>query len=129
MTLIGLKHQKVSIKERNKMVKPLKSGVVNLSDEAKNSGLFMLKNLLKNESELKVDHSRLISFIVNDYKERFFFKNINKILSAHRDSKKQIKNKLSDLNESQLQALSKALQKIELEDNKKSQTKVNNFVS
>ncbi len=110
------------------MAKPLRSGVVNLSSDAKASSLSMLEEVKKNESDLKIDHSKLVSFIVNDYKARFFKKNLDKIVLAHRDSKKQIKNKLSDLNESQLQALSKALLKIEQENTIKSELEVSNSV-
>lgn len=106
------------------MAKPLKSGVVNLGPDAKDSSLYMLEEVKKSESDLKIDHSKLVSFIVNDYKARFFKKNLNKIALAHRDSKKQIKNKLSDLSESQLQALSKALLKIEQENTLKGEVEV-----
>ena len=107
------------------MVKPLKSGVINLSQDAKASSHYMLEEVMKKESGLKVDHSKLVSFIVNDYKERFFTKSLEKIARAHRDSKKQIKNKLANLSDSQLQALSKALLKIEKENSQHTHTEIN----
>ena len=66
-----------------------------------------------------------MEFIVNDYKERFFTKSLEKIARAHRDSKKQIKNKLANLSDSQLQALSKALLKIEKENSQHTHTEIN----
>ena len=95
------------------MPKPLKSGVINLSKSAKQSSLYMLEEITRRDHELKIDYSKLISFIVNDYRTKYFQSNLKRIITAHKDSRKKIKNKLSSLSESQLQALFKALNKIE----------------
>jgi hypothetical protein len=98
------------------MAKELKSNVINLKIEAKQASVQMLKEIKLSGTSLKIDHSRLISFIVVDYFDIYFKKSKNKIIDAHRDSKKQIQGKLSKLNEKQLHALSRYISKIEIKD-------------
>lgn len=100
------------------MVKPLKSGVISLTKCAREASINMLEEIERTEKNLKIDHSKLVSYIVSEYRDKYFKKNMKKIISMHRDSKKQIKNKLSGLSDEQLLALTKAIVKIEQEDDR-----------
>ncbi len=94
------------------MIKPLKSGVVNLNDIAKRSSLAMMEKLTKIDPNIKIDHSKLVSYIVVHYHEKYFNKNIKNIISFHRDSRKEIKSKLDSLTNAEIETLSKYLTKL-----------------
>jgi hypothetical protein len=88
------------------------SGLVRLSLEAQETLSVMLLEINKIESHLKINNSKLISFIVMDYKERSFEKNKDKIIASHRDRKKEIHQKLKSLSGNDLESLLKTLDKM-----------------
>lgn len=95
------------------MTKELKSSVVTLKTNAKEASVSMLQELKSMELNMKIDHSKLVSYIVADYKENYFHKNKKKIANFHRDSKKQLKSKISDLTQEQLENLSKYIERMQ----------------
>ncbi len=96
-----------------KLVK--KTSVVRLSDEANNSLIEMLKELSGFDAALKINNSKLISFIVLDYREKNFEKNKEKIAQSHRDKRKDANSKLCALSEFELENVIKFLDKIKKE--------------
>ena len=94
------------------MVKPLKSGVISLNKKAKDACLEMMQKIQTTNCKLKIDHSKLVSFIVAEYKEKYFSRNIDKITSFHKDSRKEINNKLNTLSHKELETLSKYISKL-----------------
>jgi hypothetical protein len=76
----------------------------------------MIEELKKVESSVKISHTKLVSFIVTEYMEKYFSKNKKSISIEYRDSKKQITGKLTELNNEQLLALSKYIEKLKLEN-------------
>lgn len=100
------------------MAKPLKSGVISLNENAKESCLEMMQNIQNTNDKIKIDHSKLVSFIVTEYKEKFFNRSINKIISFHKDSRKELKSKLDTLTHKELETLSKYISKLKPEGQK-----------
>ena len=90
----------------------VKNTVVTLKTSARESVDKMLSELKILEPTLRIDRSRLVSFIVIDYFEKLFTKSLKKIIEAHKDSRKQIKNKLNDLSSRELDAISKYISKM-----------------
>lgn len=90
----------------------VKNTVVTLKTSAKESVDKMLSELRVLEPTLKIDRSRLVSFIVIDYFEKLFTKSLKRIIEAHKDSRKQIKNKLNELSNRELDAVSKYIAKM-----------------
>ena len=98
------------------MARTLKSGVVSLNGEAKKSCLEMMRKIDTNDSRLKIDHSKLVSYIIIDYSDKYFAKNLKKIVSFHTDSRQEIKSKLNKFSNEELELLSKYISKLKPED-------------
>jgi hypothetical protein len=75
----------------------------------------MLKGVLEKDSEVKLNLSKLLSYLVLDYHERTFEKSIDKIILVHRDKRKDAAQKLGKMNEAQLNSVMKVLEKLEKE--------------
>lgn len=91
----------------------LKSSVVTLKEEAKAANLFMINKLKGYSDDIRINHSTLASFIIQEFKEKHFEKCKDKMIETFRDSKKEIKNKLHILSEEELIAVTKYLNKME----------------
>jgi hypothetical protein len=76
----------------------------------------MLKELLSIDADLKLNLSKLLSFLVSDFREKHFQKTKEKILMAHKDHRKEAKNTLDSLNEVQLESFMKVLEKVKKYD-------------
>ena len=88
------------------------SNVIRLSDEASVGLGEMLKTLTSIGASLKINHSKLLSFIALDYKDRYFEKNQEKIILHHLDKRKDAQDKLVSLSENDLEAVVKFLTKL-----------------
>jgi hypothetical protein len=96
--------------------KDLKSSVVTLKSQARHANVLMLEELKQMDESIKIDHSKLVSFILIDYRENYFEKNKKRIATFHRDSKEQIRGKLTGLSLEQLEAVSKYIEKIQFKE-------------
>ena len=94
------------------MINKKPSNVIRLSDEASVGLGEMLKILTSTGAILKINHSKLLSFIMLDYKERYFEKNQEKIILHHLDKRKDAQDKLVTLSDEDLEAVVKFLSKI-----------------
>lgn len=81
----------------------------------------MLKEVLNQDPEVKINLSKILSFIIQDYRERHFERYKEKIILIHRDKRKDAKDTLDLLPEDQLESILKMLEKI-----KKEGTPINN---
>ena len=89
------------------------SGVVRLSEEGQTVLVQMLQDLnLTNDGNLKINASKLLSFIVNEFYERSFEKCKSKIIETHRDKRKDASEKLVSLSETELETVLKFLEKV-----------------
>ena len=73
----------------------------------------MLDALMKADSEAKVTLSKLLSFIVLDYSQKYFDRSLEKITSLYRDKKKDAAKKIESMSEEQLASVIKFLEKME----------------
>jgi hypothetical protein len=97
------------------MIKFKKGSVVRLSNEANESLNEMLKELSGFESTLTINNSKLISYIVLDYREKCFEKNKERIAQSHRNKRKDARTKLCTLSETELESVIKFLDKMNKE--------------
>lgn len=93
-------------------MKVKKSGLIHLSEDATNSMSEMLMELFKVDEHLKINHSKLASFILSDYRTRHFEKAKPRLVQAHQDKKKHLKNAIELLNMEELEATMKYLSKL-----------------
>jgi len=98
------------------MSKLKKSGVIRLSEEAINSMSVMLMELLNEDRDLKVNHSKLASFILNEFYLKHFKRAIPRLVIAHQDKKKCILDKIEGLDLQELDATIKYLEKLKKDD-------------
>lgn len=93
-------------------MKVKKSGLIHLSEDATNSMSEMLMELFKVDEHLKINHSKLASFILSEYRTRHFEKAKSRLVQAHQDKKKHLKNAIELLNMEKLEATMKYLSKL-----------------
>jgi hypothetical protein len=93
-------------------MKVKKSGLIHLSEDATNSMSEMLMELFKVDEHLKINHSKLASFILSEYRTRHFEKAKSRLVQAHQDKKKHLKNAIELLNMEELEATMKYLSKL-----------------
>lgn len=98
------------------MSKIKKSGVIRLSEEAINSMGVMLMELLNEDRGLKVNHSKLASFILTEFHLKYFKRAIPRLVIAHQDKKKCILDKIEGLDLQELDATIKYLEKLKKAD-------------
>jgi hypothetical protein len=98
------------------MPKAQKSGVIRLDEEAINSMSVMLMELLSEEKNLKINHSKLASFILSEFHSKHFEKAKSRLVLAHQDKKKCIMNQIEGLGLEELEATIKYLEKIKKTD-------------
>lgn len=94
------------------MGKVKKSGVIRLDANATNSMSVMLMELLKADGGLKVNLSKLASFILTEYHSKHFERAKPRLIVAHQDKKKCIIDKISGLDLDELDATIKYLEKL-----------------
>jgi hypothetical protein len=93
-------------------MKVKKSGLIHLSEDATNSMSEMLMELFKVDEHLKINHSKLASFILSEYRTRHFDKAKSRLVQAHQDKKKHLKDAIERLNIEELEATMKYLSKM-----------------
>ncbi len=98
------------------MSKHKRSGVIRLTEEAINSMSVMLMQLLNQDSDLKVNHSKLASFILTEFHYKHFKKDIPRLIIANQDKKKCILDKIEGLDLQELDATIKYLEKLKKAD-------------
>jgi iron-sulfur cluster repair protein YtfE (RIC family) len=98
------------------MTKIKMSGLIRLNEEAINSMSTMLMELLNEDKSLKVNLSKLSSFILTEYHSKHFEKAKPRLIVAHQDKKKCIIDKISGLNLEGLEATIKYLEKLKKDD-------------
>ena len=98
------------------MGKTKRSGIIRLDVNATNSMSVMLMELLNVDKALKVNLSKLASFILSEYHARYFEKAKPRLIVAHQDKKKCIMEKISALGLEELDATIKYLEKLKKED-------------
>lgn len=98
------------------MAKIQKSGVIRLNESAINSMSEMLTELFKEDQHLKINHSKLASFILSEFHYRYFDKAKHRLILAHQDKKKFIMDKIDKLDIEKLDATIKYLEKIKKGD-------------
>jgi hypothetical protein len=98
------------------MPKSKKSGVVRLDEEANNSMSVMLMELRREDKNLKINFSKLVSFVLHEFHSKHFEKAKPRLLLAHQDKKKCIMTKIEGLGREELEATIKYLEKIKKTD-------------
>lgn len=93
-------------------MKVKKSGLIHLTEDATNSMSEMLVELFKVDEHLKINHSKLASFILNEYHSKYFEKSKPRLVLAHQDKKKHLKDAIELLNMEELEATMKYLSKL-----------------
>ena len=93
-------------------MKVKKSGLIHLTEDATNSMSEMLVELFKVDEHLKINHSKLASFILSEYRTRHFDKAKSRLVQAHQDKKKHLKDAIERLNIEELEATMKYLSKM-----------------
>lgn len=76
----------------------------------------MLMELFKEDEYLKINHSKLASFILTEFHGKYFEKTKPRLLLAHQDKKKHILEKIETLDLEELDAAIKYLEKIKKTD-------------
>lgn len=89
-----------------------KSNAVRLTDEAFGHLGEMLRMTLEAEPGLKMNNFKLISYIVSDYKERYFIRSRERISEFHRDKKSDARNMINTLSDIELENVIRYLDKI-----------------
>ena len=95
------------------MEKVIKRRTVTLNEKAKTEISSMLKTLKDGDKSVIVDYSKLTSFIISDYFEKYFNKNTDNIRNFFQDSKKKIIKEIEDLSPKNLEILHKYLSKLQ----------------
>lgn len=98
------------------MPRAQKSGVIRLDVEAINSMSVMLMEILTEDNQLKINHSKLASYILCEFYSKYFEKAKARLVLAHQDKKKCIMNKIDGLGLEELEATIKYLEKIKKTD-------------
>jgi hypothetical protein len=93
-------------------MKVKKSGLIHLTEDAINSMSEMLVELFKVDEHLKINHSKLASFILTEYRSKYFEKSKSRLVLAHQDKKKHLKDAIELLNMEELEATMKYLSKL-----------------
>jgi hypothetical protein len=89
-----------------------KSTVVRLSAQAEKDFRWMIDELTNSDPKSRLNNSKLLSFIVVDFKDKYFERTKDRILLAHRDKRKDAKDKLASLSETELEGVINYLNKI-----------------
>lgn len=98
------------------MNKAKKSSLVRLNEEAINSMSVMLMELFKVDEHLKINHSKLASCILTEFQARHFEKAKTRLVLAHQDKKKHLKDAIEALGVEEIEATIKYLEKIRKSD-------------
>ncbi len=98
-------------------MKVKKSGLIHLTEDATNSMSEMLVELFKVDEHLKINHSKLASFILTEYRSKYFEKSKSRLVLAHQDKKKHLKDAIEALDVTEIEATLKYLDKIKKTDN------------
>jgi hypothetical protein len=98
-------------------MKVKKSGLIHLTEDATNSMSEMLVELFKLDEHLKINHSKLASFILTEYRSKYFEKSKSRLVLAHKDKKKHLKDAIEALDVTEIEATLKYLDKIKKTDN------------
>lgn len=93
-----------------------KSGVVRLDKEARTSVSVMIQELLEGDPHLKINHSKIASFIITDYHCRYFDKAKPRLTLIHQDKRKCLLAKIENLDMKELEATIKYLDKIKKDE-------------
>lgn len=93
-------------------MKVKKSGLIHLTEDATKSMSEMLVELFKVDEHLKINHSKLASFILTEYRSKYFEKSKSRLVLAHQDKKKHLKDAIELLNMEELEATMKYLSKL-----------------
>jgi hypothetical protein len=72
----------------------------------------MLVELFKVDEHLKINHSKLASFILTEYRSKYFEKSKSRLVIAHQDKKKHLKDAIEALDVAEIEATLKYLDKI-----------------
>jgi len=94
------------------MGKVKKSGVIRLDANATNSMSVMLMELLKEDKDLKINLSKLASSILTEYHSKYFEKARPRLVEAHQDKKKHLKDVIESLGLDEIEATMKYLNKL-----------------
>lgn len=97
-------------------MKVKKSGLIHLTEDARNSMSEMLVELFKVDEHLKINHSKLASFILTEYRSKYFEKSKSRLVIAHQDKKKHLKDAIEALDVAEIEATLKYLDKIKKTD-------------
>lgn len=97
-------------------MKVKKSGLIHLTEDATNSMSEMLVELFKVDEHLKINHSKLASFILTEYRYKYFEKSKSRLVIAHQDKKKHLKDAIEALDVAEIEATLKYLDKIKKTD-------------
>lgn len=97
-------------------MKVKKSGLIHLTEDATNSMSEMLVELFKVDEHLKINHSKLASFILSEYRSKYFEKSKSRLVLAHQDKKKHLKDAIKALDLAEIEATLKYLDKIKKTD-------------
>lgn len=98
------------------MNKIKKSSLIRLNEEAINSMSIMLMELFKEDEDLKINHSKLASWIVTEFHAKHFEKTKSRLVLAHQDKKKHLKSAIETLGAEEIEATIKYLEKIKKSD-------------
>ncbi len=90
---------------------------VRLSQSAYEQLSSMCENILSQDPEVKINLSKLLSFIIEEFQGRYFEKSKERIITLHRDKRKDAKKKLDKISEEQLESVMKVLGKLKIETN------------
>jgi len=97
-------------------MKVKKSGLIHLTEDATNSMSEMLVELFKVDEHLKINHSKIASFILTEYRSKYFEKSKSRLVIAHQDKKKHLKDAIEALDVAEIEATLKYLDKIKKTD-------------
>jgi hypothetical protein len=100
-------------------MKEVKSkSVARLSQKAQEAMNEMLNDLVTCESDLIINTSKLVSFLLIEFKEKYFERSKSGIAYVFRNKRKHAETRLSALTEEELEAAIKYLTKIKKVDTK-----------
>ncbi len=84
---------------------------VRLSPLAHEQLNFMCQQILLKDKDAKINLSKMVSYIISQYHDRFFEKELKNIISVHRDKRKEAKEVLGQITEEQLESVMKVFEK------------------
>lgn len=88
------------------------SYAVRLSKKAHDDLAEMLKEVLTTDADLKLNLSKLLTFVVTEFREKHFQKSKEKIIILYKDHRKEAQEALDSIPESQLESFMKMLEKM-----------------